>query len=147
MSYSKKYKSHLGAQGLITAPNYLAEFILLRHAENRGIKLPSRIWNKTLYSKSLQWKYWYGLYHGEMKRALALLKKFNLNHILKALNTGEGKVILSLQNKKLSRLVKDVTIQEEKNEKYKEKVELNIVEPTTLPRSYTNKKSKLGKLK
>jgi hypothetical protein len=147
MSYSKKYKSHLGAQGLITAPNYLAEFILIRHAENRGIKLPSKIWSKKLYGSSLQWKYWYGLYHGELTRAYRLLKKYKLNYVLKALQTGEGKVILSLQNNKISRLTKEICEQEKKIEQYKERVELNIVKPNTLPRSSRSNKSKLGKLK
>ena len=146
MSNKKKYKSNLGAQGLITAPNYLVEFVLLRHSKNRGIKLPIQIWNKK-YSKNLQWKYWHSLYFGELKRANTLLKTFELKDILMALDTGKGKVILSLSNINLRPIIKEVKAQRELAEKNKEVVEIKTVSPDTLPRSSYGKKSKLGKLR
>ena len=147
MSNKQKYKSHLGATRDITAPNYLAEFMLLRHSTNRSIKLPDRIWDKKKYSKNLQWKYWCGLYYGELKRASALLETYSLNDIIKALNTGEGKVILSLVNKKVRRLISDTKNTRELAEENKEAIELTVVTPDTLPRKPKGKKNKLGKLK
>lgn len=147
MSNKQRYPSHLGATRKITAPNFLTEFILLRHAENRGIKLPNRIWDKAKFSKSLQWKYWNGLYYGEMKRASALLKDFELNDILAALKEGEGKVILSLTNNKIRRLIRDAVNKRELAEQMQEKVELTLQEVTAEPRQQYGKKSKLGKLR
>ena len=95
----------------------------------------------------LQWKYWYGLYSGERGRAIKLLEKFELNDIIKALETNEGKVILSLTNDKVPRLAKQAQTQRELMEKTAEKVELTEVTPYTLPRINKGKKSKLGKLR
>jgi hypothetical protein len=146
MSHKKKYESKLGAKGLITAPNFLAEFILLRHAKSRKNSVPQRIWDKK-FKKDLRWKYWHSLYHGEMTRAAKLLKDFELKDVLTALNTDEGKVILSLSNNKIRRLTKQAQTQRELAEQTKEKVELNVVSGDTLPRRTNTKKSKLGKLR
>lgn len=142
----QRYPSHLGATRSIDAQNYLAEFILMRHAAAKGIKLPQRIWDKK-FSKQLQWKYWYGLYNGERGRAIKLLAKFELKDIVKALETNEGKVILSLVNDKVPRLAKQAQAQREFTEKTAEKIELTEVTPNTLPRANKGKKSKLGKLR
>lgn len=147
MSNQQRYPSHLGATRKITATNYLTEFILIRHAESRHIKLPNRIWDKKKFSKDLQWKYWNGLYYGELKRASTLLKKFELNDVLAALKDGPGKVILSLQNQKLRPLVVRAKESREVAEAQRKTTELVTAEPTTLPRSGYGKKSKRGKLR
>lgn len=147
MSNKQRYPSHLGATRQITAAHYLTEFMLIRHAENRSIKLPDKIWDKQKFSKSLQWKYWCGLYWGELKRATTLLKTYELNDILKALKEGEGKVILSLTNKKMRRLILDSKNVRELAEKVKEEVDLMVTTPDTLPRQPYGKKSKMGKLR
>jgi len=142
----QKYPSNLGATRQIDAQNYLAEFILIRHAEAKSIKLPNRIWDKK-YSKMLQWKYWYGLYTAERSRAIKLLKDFETKDIISALNNNEGKVILSFSNDKVRRLVKDAKIKRELAEEVRDKNELTVVTPNTLPRRQLGKKSKLGKLR
>jgi hypothetical protein len=147
MSHKQKYPSHLGAAGKITAPNFLTEFIIMRHAENRNIKLPDRIWDRKKFGHNLQWKYWNGLYFGELKRASELLKKFEVNDILAALKDGPGKVVLSLTNPKLRPLIVRAKELREASEARKETVELTVVEPTTLPSPRYGKKSKLGKLR
>jgi len=147
MSNKQRYPSHLGSTRKITAPNFLTEFIILRHADNRSIKLPDRIWDKKKFSKSLQWKYWCGLYYGELKRANALLKDFDVNDILDALKEGEGRVILSLSNNKIRRLTKEAKRKRELAEQVKETIELTVVAPTKLPSKPYGKKSKLGKLR
>jgi hypothetical protein len=147
MSNKQKYPSHLGATRKITASNYLAEYIIIRHAASRNIKLPNRIWDKKRFSKNLQWRYWCGLYYGELKRASGLLEKFELNDILEALKDGPGKVILSLQNTKLKPLIVRAKEIRETIEANKETNELVIAEPTTLPRQSYGQKSKLRKLR
>lgn len=147
MSYKQKYPSKLGATRLITAPHFLTEFILLRHAESRQIKLPNRIWDKKKFSQNLQWKYWYGLYNGEHKIACRLLQTFELNDILATLKDGEGRNILSLSNKKLRRLIKETYNTRLIREKHKEENIIIVGNTDVIQAKPSQKKSKMGKLR
>ena len=142
-----RYKSKLGATRLIAPEHYLAEFILLRHAAAKKYHLPDRIWNKARFAHSLEHKYWYGLYWGEHKRATEWLKLFSVNIILDALQTDEGKVILSLTNPKLKRLLPEAQRRHDLKEATREKIDLEVVPTNTVTRTKLGTKSKLGKLK
>jgi len=146
MSYKKKYTSVFGARGLIDAPNYLAEQILLKRANQKDIKLPDGFWRKQ-YSHNVMYKYWYSVYPGEVIKAKAILSKYDEDCVIQALNHPECKVILSLHNEKLERIARELQKKKELAEQNKEEVELNIVSPNTLPRKRLGNKSKLGKLK
>jgi hypothetical protein len=87
------------------------------------------------------------LYFGELKRATKLLETFELKDILTALDTGKGKVILSLSNKNLRPIIKQAQTARELAEKTKETVDIKVTKPDTLPRASYGKKSKLGKLR
>ncbi len=146
MSYKKKYKSIFGAKGLITAPNHLAELIVQKRADKKGLKIPDRIWDKQ-FKTSLQHKYWHSAYMGELTHSYALLKKYDEDCIIEAFNSFECKPILTLRNSKLSRVAGQLQEKKDLAESVREKNELNIVSNTALPRKKQGKKTRLGKLK
>jgi len=87
--FKSKYK-----EGYITPSNYLAELIFEKRNEafNSG-KCPERFWAKE--SKL------HGAYKGQVIAAARLLKNYNADSIIKAINSHESKYILKLQDKKL----------------------------------------------
>lgn len=146
MSYKKKYKSVFGAKGLINAPNYLAEQIIERRMNKKGLKLPDRIWDRK-YRKDLQYKYWHGAYFGEVTHACKLLKDFDEDCVIQALDSHECKLILSVTNNTLRRVAREIQKVKEQRERFKERQELTIVATTSTPKPKRRTKSKLGKLK
>lgn len=148
MSHKKKYKSVLGSSTLINAPNYLAEKIIKKRADKKGVTLPDRIWDRKKYGKSLQYKYWCGAYWGEHKKACEVLKKYDEDCAVQAIQHHECSVILSLHNEKFRRIAQELQDKKELEEKFKEKIDLKIVSADTLPEpKKTSSKSKLGKLR
>lgn len=147
MSYKKKYKSIYGAVGLVTAPNHLAELIIKKRADKKGLKIPNQIWSPKFKDKTSPYKYWYNAYFGELVHAASILKKYDEDCVIEAFHHHECLLILSLRNAKLTRISNE--LQQKKNlfESTKEKNKLNIVSANTLPRKTAGQKSKLGKLK
>lgn len=146
MSYKKKYKSIFGAAGLITAPHYLAEKIIKKRVDKKGLKIPDRIWDKK-FSKDLEYKYWHGAYFGEYKKACVILKKYDEECVIKAIDSHECKLVLSLYNKNLERIIKDFQKVKEIKEKTREKNESFVSYKSKLPPKQKGNKSKLGKLR
>ena len=146
MSYKKKYKSIYGAKGLVNAPNHLAECIIKKRADKKGIKIPDRIWSKE-FKRDLQYKYWHNAYFGELVHANALLDKYDESCIIEALHSYECNVILSLKNDKLARVARELHHKKKRAEQIREVNELHVVSPTTLPRKKSGTKTKLCKLK
>jgi len=146
MSNKKRYKSIFGAKGLITAPNYLAELIIQKRADLKGIKIPPRIWGPQ-YKKDIRYKYWHNAYFSELNHAHALCKDFDATLLITAFNDFECKPILTLKNAKLTRIANQLKQKKELAESIKEKNVLNVVSADTTPRKKQGKKNKLGKLK
>lgn len=142
MSNKKKYKSLFGAKGLITASQYLAERIILKRIHKKGLSLPDRFWA----SGDIQYKYWKNILISEKIKADKLLKKYDESCVIKALESHECKVILSLQNKKIYRVASELQKVKDTKEKVKEKVNIESVPVSSLPRKKTGKKSIIGRL-
>jgi len=146
MSYQKKYKSIFGANGLITAPNHLAEIIIKKRINKKGIKIPSRIWDKK-FAKDPDYKYWHGAYFGEYKKACAVLKKYDEECVVKAIESYECKLVLSLYNKTFERVIKELQKQKHIKEKTKERIKPIVTYKNKLPPKQKGTKSRLSKLK
>lgn len=146
MSYQKKYRSVFGARGLITAPNYLAEQIIKKRIAKKGIKIPQRIWDKK-FAKDPEYKYWHGAYFGEYKKACAVLKKYDEDCVIKALDSYECKLVLSLHNKTFERVIKEIQKTKQIKEQVKEKVKTHVEYKNKLPPKPKGQKSRLSKLK
>lgn len=147
MSYQKKYKSILGADDLINAPNYLAEQIIVKRAKQKGIKLPNKIWDKKFKNK-LEYKYWHNAYIGEVIHATKILKEFDESCVIKALDSYRCKPILTLKNQKLRAEAKELQNKKEQQELIKEEIVVNKAPVNTRPRRpLSGTKTKLGKLK
>ncbi len=91
--FKSKYK-----EGYITPANFLAETIFEKRNEffNSG-KCPERFWvtgNKL-----------HGSYKGQVIAASKLLKKYNIDSIIKALKSIDAKFIFKLQDKKLGPII------------------------------------------
>ncbi len=91
--FKSKYK-----EGYITPANFLAETIFEKRNEffNSG-KCPERFWvtgNKL-----------HGSYKGQVIAASKLLKKYNIDSIIKALKSIDAKFIFKLQDKKLAPII------------------------------------------
>lgn len=146
MSYKKKYKSMFGAKGLITAPNYLAEKIVKKRADKKGLRLPNRIWDRK-YSRDLQYKYWHGAYFGEYKKACDVLSRHDEGCVIKAIDSYECEKILSLYNQTFERVISEFEKIKEVKEQNREKIEqLASYKSEVAPKPKGNK-SKIGKLR
>lgn len=145
MSNKKKYQSILGAKGLITASNYLAELIIKKRSDSKGIKLPNRIWSEQ-FKKDIRYKYWHNSYFGELVHACSLLKKYDMDCILSALNSPECKVILSLKNVKLDRIAQEYQEKKKLEDTTQEKISLVTTDINSQPRPKLGVKNKLSKL-
>ncbi len=91
--FKSKYK-----EGYITPANFLAETIFEKRNEffNSG-KCPERFWvsgNKL-----------HGAYKGQVIAASRLLKKYNIDSVIKALKSIDAKFIFKLQDKKLDPII------------------------------------------
>jgi len=91
--FKSKYK-----EGYITPANFLAESIFEKRNEffNSG-KCPERFWvtgNKL-----------HGSYKGQVIAASRLLKKYNIDSVIKALKSIDAKFIFKLQDKKLDPII------------------------------------------
>lgn len=145
MSYKKKYQSLMGAKGLITAPNYLAELIILKRANKKGINLPHRIWDKQF--KGSEYKYWHNSYFGELVYASAILEQFDEDCVIEAFNHNECELILSLKNEKLYRISKEIQDKKTLLLATKEKIDLVIANPNSITKRVGVSKTKMSKLK
>ena len=117
MSDNKQYISIYGAEGYITAPQYIAELIISRQSKFLKQTLPPKFW---LNDKYIDWR---KKYLNQIRRANAINKSgFSFEIILKALNSYNGKWICSLFNKKLDFLLTEADRKQEIVE-IKEKVE------------------------
>jgi hypothetical protein len=135
-----------GAKGLITAPHYLAEKIIKKRIEKKGITIPNRIWDKK-FLKDLEYKYWHGAYFGEYKKACEILKKYDEDCVIKAIDSYECKLVLSLYNQTFERIIKELQKVKAQKESIKEKVENFISFKSELPKKQPGTKSRLSKLK
>ena len=146
MFYKQKYKSIFGAKGLITAPNYLAEQIIKKRIDKKGISIPDCIWNPR-FKTSLLYKYWHGAYVGEMINALALLKQYDEDCVIHALESHECKAILSVTNEKLARISREKQEVKDRQEEFSEKNTITLTAVDSVPKPQKGKKSMRGKLK
>ena len=91
--FKSKYK-----EGYITPANFLAEMIFEKRNEffNSG-KCPERFWvtGNKLHSS----------YKGQVISASRLLKKYNVDSIIKALKSPDAKFILKIQDKRLEPII------------------------------------------
>jgi hypothetical protein len=147
MSHKKKYPSIFGASGLITAAHYMAERIIKRRVDKKGVRIPDRIWQPQ-FKNNLRYKYWHNAYFGQVTHANNLLKEFDEECLIDAFNSHECQVILSVTNGTLKRVARDK--EEVKAIKEAAKEAVTIVTTSTDKVGdikLKKKKSKLGKLK
>ena len=91
--FKSKYK-----EGYVTPANFLAETIFEKRNEffNSG-KCPERFW---ITGNKL-----HGAYKGQVIAASRLLKKYNIDSVIKALKSIDAKFIFKLQDKKLDPII------------------------------------------
>jgi hypothetical protein len=87
----RKYESKYGAEGLITAAQFLAEEICQRIAKKENKVLGYRFWQKPEWKK---------IFQRQIVAANALLKEKDCLQIMSFLRSSKGKWILSLGLKK-----------------------------------------------
>ena len=92
----KTFKSLFGAEDLITATQYIAEFIISKQAKFLKVTLPQKFWADSSYAD------WKKKYLNQKRRADALVKAgYDTKVILRALMSERGEYICSLFNKNL----------------------------------------------
>jgi hypothetical protein len=104
-------------QGYVTPANYITELVFnKRHEAFNSGRCPESFWTNPKYT---------GPYKGQVIQAGRLLKKYNADCIIKAIQSKEAKFIHKLQDKKLIPIIerlekqrKDVSF--EKSEEVKE---------------------------
>ena len=144
MSNTKRYKSIYGSPRLLDIDQHLAELVIKRRADKRGIALPHRFWSKKAdgYDKT-----WGNALVGEIIHSRAFSSKYDDDCLLMAFNSKECEVVLTLKNSKFERIAKELQQSKDMLIAVADKVELDIVEANTGPRKIQGKKTKLSRLK
>lgn len=118
-----------------TAAQYMAELMCLRMAEsNNEGSLGFKFWNKGKWKKTYQY---------QVTLANRLIKEFDEQSLIQALNSKQGKSIYSLRNKRLVSLasnIKKPTIPDSSNP-------LSISDTLSKPKKPFGKKGKLTDLR
>ena len=143
MSNKAKYKSIYGSTRLLRVEQYLAELIIKRRADKKGLRLPDKFWT----IKDIQYKYWKNALASEIIHGSKIAKQYDSDCIIKAFNSYECQVILTLKNSKLDRIANDLQKKKDLAKQVREINPLEVVSPDEKPRQPIGRKNKLGKLK
>ena len=118
----------------VSQHQYLAEIMVKRHAEKKGVVLTYKYWNK-------KDNFWAEEFKKQVTEAGKLLRKYSIRAIMNSLN--EVKWVYSLRTKKL---VDEIKRQQETLDKLEKKSTIeNISEDTTSFRQSFVNKGILGK--
>ena len=140
----KLYQSIYGATKLIRPAQYLAELVVKRRTERKKIDLPHQFW---LQKYEEQYGYWKNVFVAECIHAERLMKEYDCDCIINAFNSYDCQKILSVTNKKLKEISRELQRQKNNIEQTREKINIIVANPNVFSTNIRGKGSKISKLK
>ena len=132
----------------ISEAQYLAEYIIKKGADNKGVVLPERFWG-TKDDPKTEWKSWGDRIPIENIHAKRLLKTHSFKNIMSAIDDHRSRFVMSLTNKNLVKIINEYSAREKRKSIIEESIRVDVKKTSTktLPSRKPGKKSRLSKLR
>lgn len=141
-SDKSKLKSRYGG-GFVAPAQYLAELMCERQARSKGQEIPAKFWNLPTWKRT---------FLVQVRFAHGLFKSYDVQAVLRALESSEGKNIYSLNAKWLDPIIKQEQLKLERIQVQKElqgdkPQSMETAKNDNLRPSFVRKKSTIDKLR